>query len=250
MTPEAATQLDPTGNSAKDYCLQRVAELARARPDLVVVDLGCGDGRNVEPLLRAHPAIRYLGIDPSVRAIEDARRRLSSYDAELTSGRAYDVELAHADVVLSFSVLEHVYDREPYIRSIARNLKLDGVALVNYDAGHFNVGAERWKGPLRHALARLGRDARFQAPVREAELRRLVADAGLRIEEARFFSTRLKEVHRLVPEAVRPEFARRLLELELWLNEHVEYRDELAPFLRTRNVVLKRTESTDPVRTS
>jgi len=49
--------LDPTGNSAKDYCLQRVAEFARARPALVVVDLGCGDGRNVEPVLRAYPTI-------------------------------------------------------------------------------------------------------------------------------------------------------------------------------------------------
>jgi SAM-dependent methyltransferase len=240
---DATPRLDPTGNSAKDYCLQRAAALARARPDLVVVDLGCGDGRNVEPLLRAHPSLRYVGIDPSARAIDDARRRLAPYDAELTIGHAYDVELALADVVLSFSVLEHVYDRAPYVRSIARNLKPDGVALVNYDSGHFTIGAERWKGPVRRALARLGRDARFQAAVHEGELRRLAADAGLRIEEERFFNTHLKELSRLLPDDARHEFARRWLELELWLNERIEYRDELAPFLRTRNVVLKRTDA-------
>ncbi len=244
MTAGTPAPLDPTGNSAKDYCLQRAGERAASNPQLVVVDLGCGDGRNVEPLLRAHASIRYVGIDPSARAVDDARRRLAPYDAHLTVGRAYDVELAPADVVLSFSVLEHVYDRAPYVRSIARNLKPDGVAFVNYDSGHFSVGAERWKGPLRQALARLGRDARFQAPVREDEFRRLVADADLRVEEERFFNTHLKELHRLVPENARAEFARRWLELELWLNERIEYRDELAPLLRTRNVVLKRTQRT------
>lgn len=242
MTADPPAPLDPTGNSAKDYCLQRVAELAAVHPKLVAVDLGCGDGLNVEPLLRAHPSIRYLGIDPSARAIEGARRRLASYEAELTVGRAYDVELARADVVLSFSVLEHVYEREPYMRSIALNLKPDGVAFVNYDAGHFNVGSERWKGPLRRGLARLGRDARFQAPVSEDELAQLVAAAGLRVEEDLFFNTQVKELYRLVAPRDRPELARRWLDLELWLNERLEYEDGLAPLLRTRNVVLKRTE--------
>jgi SAM-dependent methyltransferase len=235
--------VDPTGNSAKDYCLTRVAELAAATPELTIVDLGCGDGRNVEPLLRAHPSIRYLGIDPSAEAIDGARRRLAQYPAELAVGRAYDVELATADVVLSFSVLEHVYDRVPYVRSISRNLAPAGVAFVNYDAGHFTARSERFKGPLRRGLARFGRDSRFQAPVAEDELAALVDAAGLRIEEDLFFNTHVKELYRLVAPADRPELARRWLDLELWLNDRVAYRDELAPLLRTRNVVLKRTES-------
>ena len=235
--------LDPTGNTAKDYCLVRVAALAATTPELTLVDLGCGDGRNVEPLLRAHPAIRYVGIDPAPAAIDEASRRLAPYEPELTVGRAYDVELTSADVVLSFSVLEHVYDRPPYVRSITRNLKPDGVAYVNYDLGHFNVRSERWKAPIRRALARSGRDDRYQAPVGATELDALVEAAGLRIDEDRFFNTHVKELYRLVPPADRPEAARRWLDLELWLNERIPYRDELAPLLRTRNVVLKRTDS-------
>src|SRR6266511_5593896 len=98
--------VNTTGNTAKDYCLQHVAALARVDPELVVVDLGCGDGLNVEPLLQEHPSIHYVGIDPSERAITAGRERLAAYDAELQVGRAYDVQLADADVVLSFSVLE------------------------------------------------------------------------------------------------------------------------------------------------
>jgi hypothetical protein len=43
--------LATTGNTAKDYCLARVAglarvaDLARTRPELVIVDLGCSDDK-------------------------------------------------------------------------------------------------------------------------------------------------------------------------------------------------------------
>ena len=229
--------MQSTGNTAKDYCLQRVAELARARPKLVVVDLGCGDGRNVEPLLREHAGVRYVGIDPSRSAVDAAQTRLAAHDAELHVGHAYDVHLADADVVLSFSVLEHVYRRAPYVRSVARNLKPNGAAFLNYDAGHFNDPSERWKAPVRKGLARIGRDARYQAPVREAELLNTLARAGLVVEEARFFNTHLKELYKLVPDKER--FARTWLDLELKLNDQLEYREEYAPILRTRNVVLR-----------
>jgi SAM-dependent methyltransferase len=230
--------VDSTGNTAKDYCLQRVAELARTGARLVIVDLGCGDGRNVEPLLREHPSLRYVGIDPSRAAVRAAAARLAGYDVELHVGRAYDVKLADADVVLSFSVLEHVYRREPYVRSIALNLARDGRALVNYDAGHFTVPSERWKAPVRRALARIGSDSRYQAPVREAELARLFSDAGLAVSETRFFNTHLKELYQLVPDKER--FARLWLEVELALNDAIDYREEYASVLRTRNFVLRR----------
>jgi len=230
-----------TGNTAKDYCLQRVAELARHGPQLTIVDLGCGDGRNVEPLLREHPSLCYAGIDPSATAIDAAASRLAAYDADVRVGHAYDVELAQADVVFSFSVLEHVYRRAPYVRSIACNLKPGGAAFVNYDSGHFNVGAERWKAPLREVLARVGRDAHYQAPVREAEMQQLLGGAGLVVEEARFFNTHLKELYQRVPD--KEAFARAWLELELKLNDAVEYRDEYAPFLRTRNLVLRHVQN-------
>jgi SAM-dependent methyltransferase len=214
-----------------------VAELARTNPELTIVDLGCGDGRTVEPLLREHASLRYVGVDPSRGAIDAARTRLAAYDAELHVARAYDEHVADADVVLSFSVLEHVYRRAPYVRSIARNLKPDGIAFVNYDSGHFNVGSERWKGPIREALARVGQDTRYQAPVREAEITRLLAEAGLVVEEARFFNTHLKELYQRLPDKQR--FAHLWLEIELKLNDWIEYRDDYAPFLRTRNLVLR-----------
>ena len=236
--PLRQPRLNSTGNTAKDYCLRLVAERAAANPGLTIVDLGCGDGRNVEPLLSGYPRVHYVGVDPSPQAIASARRRLAAFDAHLEVARAYDIYLDDADVVLSFSVLEHVYKRAPYMHSIARNLKPDGAAFVNYDAGHFSAGSERWKAPVRRALAAAGRDAHFQAPVREDEFAQLTAGAGLRIDEARFFNTHLKELYKLVPD--RDAFADTWLRIELELNDVVEYRDEYAPLLRTRNFVLSR----------
>ena len=89
--------------------------------------------------------------------------------------------------------------------------------------------------PLRRALARIGRESRYQSPVREAEIACLLADAGLVVAEARFFNTHLKELYQRVPDKER--FARVWLQVELALNDAVDYRDEYAPFLRTRNLV-------------
>jgi hypothetical protein len=91
---------------------------------------------------------------------------------------------------------------------------------------------------LRRLLARIGADARYQAPVREDELKALAGAAGLRIAEARSFNTHLKELYKLVPD--RQAFAELWLRLELELSDAVDYRDEYAPFLRTRNVILSR----------
>lgn len=54
-----------TGNAAKIYCLNWIAAHAqRHTGPLTLLDLGCGDGSHFVQLLRAFPAIRYVGIEP------------------------------------------------------------------------------------------------------------------------------------------------------------------------------------------
>jgi len=234
------------GNAAKLYCLNRIDELAAAGDELTILDLGCGDAANFPALLRKHGQIRYVGVEPSAEACERARRTLQGLRAEIVHARAYDFEGPSAEVVVSFSVLEHVYRRGRYLSCASRNLAPGGLVLINYDAGHF-VGAPgapspriaRWKSHAGRALARAGYEAKYQAMVREQEFRSLVARAGLEIREERVFNTELKSVYNLLPEERREPFMARWLEVELYLNElGIEYRDELAAIFRTRNFVL------------
>lgn len=229
------------GNTAKLYCLRLLDEWAGSGAVTSVLDLGCGDGRNFAELLRRHPRVRYVGVEPDPGAAKQARRGLPA--AEIVRGSAYDVRRGPFDAVVSFSVLEHVVDRRRYLEAARANLAAAGRLLLNYDSGHFVADAaprERIKGVVGRGLAAFGVESRYQAFVREDEFRELAAAAGLRIVEARSFNTDLKRLYPLLPEARREAFMERWLEFELSLDElGVEYRDELASIFRTRNFVLE-----------
>ena len=231
------------GNAAKLYCLRALDTLARERSELRIVDLGAGTAANAVALLRAHPHVRYVAVEPDEAACRAAERNLAGLAAEVVRAQAYDVEVGPADAVVSFSVLEHVYDRDAYFRCIARHLGPGARAWMNYDSGHFTrPGArDRVKTALGPVFARLGQEQWFQAFVRESELRKLAATAGLEIAEAKSFNTDLKLLYRLVPEERQEAFTERWLELELAANELLPtYEDAHARYFMTRNVVLRR----------
>jgi SAM-dependent methyltransferase len=232
------------GNAAKLYCLQLIDEAAvRAGGEFRIVDLGCGDGRNFVELSRRRGNVRYVGVEPSRPAAQQARRLLPR--AEIVNASAYDVRLDPADAVVSFSVLEHVVDRARYFDALRANLAVDGRVYLNYDSGHFgpNVSvAERPKAFAARLLARFGNESRYRAPVAEGEVRELVGCAALRVVDDKGFNTDLKRVYRDVPEADKDAFMEPWLAFELALNAAGFRYDERVFW--TRNLILER--ASDP----
>jgi SAM-dependent methyltransferase len=230
------------GNAAKLYCLHRIDQLAeRNGGSLTILDLGCGEARNFVALLRKRAGISYIGVDPSSVACDRARHALDGLGADVVRAPAYDVDLGPADVVVSFSVLEHVFQRRRYMACMKRNLAADGLIFLNYDAGHFVIDStrERWRRPIRELLAHLGWEGKYQRFVSEAEFNRLVEEAGLRIMEGKFFNTHLKGVYPIVPSRKRDAFMQRWLDFELFLNTlGIDYEDAYASHFWTRNFVL------------
>jgi SAM-dependent methyltransferase len=230
------------GNTAKLYCLQLIDRAAsETEGEFRIVDLGCGTGSNFVELLRRRPNVRYVGVEPSRRAADEARRALP--EAEILSQTAYDVRLEPAHAVVSFSVLEHVVDRERYFAAARANLRPDGRLYLNYDSGHFvadaNLG-ERAKALASQLLARVGSESRYRARVREAEFTTLAEGAGLNIVDDKVFNTDVKRIVAYVRDDRRDAFTESWLAFELELNElGLDYRDELATIFRTRNVVLE-----------
>lgn len=240
-----------TGNSAKLYCLDWIAAQAEARDGaLTILDLGCGTGANFIELLKRYPGVRYTGVEPSGAACAEARRILPPAQATIHQSYAYDVmgRLVQEpfDVVVSFSVLEHVYRRPAYLKAARDCLKADGRFLINYDAGHFvnpNGIKERAKNIIGPLLAPLGIERYYQRFVPEAEFRADAANAGLEILEARAFNTGLKGIHKLIPPEHSAEHMRRWLDYELWLDTiGTPYRDDLARIWRSRNFILHRAD--------
>ena len=229
------------GNAAKLYCLDWVSELAAAG-DLTILDLGCGTGEQVVPLLERHPHVRYVGVEPRPADAARAIEVLAPFRAEVLNEHAYDVDRP-ADVVLSFTVLQFVVERERYFECLGRNLAPEGHAFVNYDSSRF-IGENRESRLsllARRMLAAVGRDRRFLAPVYEQQFRSLVRGAGLQVVDDKMFHYGVKRVFPHVREEDRASFMRRWLELELYFNElGIEYADDLAPLFPARNFVLRK----------
>jgi len=228
------------GNAAKLYCLRLLDEAAeRAGGEFGILDLGCGDAGDFVELLRRHENVRYVGVEPSKRAAEAAARALPS--ARIVNAAAYDIRVEPADAVVSFSVLEHVVDRERYVDAVVANLAPGGRVYLNYDSGHFyndvNAG-ERARAVVGTLLARLGNESHYRAVVAESELEALLRRSGLRIVDDKGFNTELKVAWRHVPVEQREAFMESWLAFELGLNTAgIGYRPHL---YRTRNLILER----------
>ncbi len=101
-----------------DQRLDAVRDAVLAAGARTVLDLGCGEGRLIRRLMREAGIDRILGVDPSVRALENAKRRLHLDDAgealrdrvqvqmgSLTYG---DRRWAGFDAATLIEVIEHV----------------------------------------------------------------------------------------------------------------------------------------------
>ena len=250
------TTLFTAGNSAKLFCLNLIEKIInRQGESLILLDLGCGAAANFIKLLKKHPRLRYVGVEPSSEACEIARKNTSAYNATIINAPAYQLDLEPADIIISFSVLEHVYRRNAYMQAVKKHLKREGVLMINYDSGHFiepppapiwAVGSERWKNRFGGWMARIGYERYFQAFVREDEFHALLNETGLKALDDKFFNTDLKNVYKLIPSQNIDDYMRRWLEFELYLNQMaIRYDDAMSKWFRTRNFVVSH-QNADP----
>jgi SAM-dependent methyltransferase len=93
-----------------------------------VLDLGCGSGENLIPLVKRGAHV--IGIDLSPELIALARERLTQYGlaARLEVASAYDTGLENdsVDVVFSIALLHHLPDLARARREIQRMLRPGG----------------------------------------------------------------------------------------------------------------------------
>lgn len=97
-----------------------------------VLDLGCNTGYGTAVLAKS--AREVIGVDVSVTALEEARRRFGS--AENLSftevdGRTLPFEDGHFDVVVSMQVIEHIGDYDRYLSEIRRVSRPGGTAIFS-----------------------------------------------------------------------------------------------------------------------
>lgn len=232
-----------SGNAAKVYCLDWIRRyILEKNEEIKVLDLGCGAGLNFARLLKSHNGVTYVGIDPSKEACNRAQENLEGLNARILNSPGYDIYdrlKEKFDIVVSFSVLEHVYKRADYLASAKECLKDGGYFLINYDAGHFLHGKERLITAIGQFLTRFGVEKYYQSFVKESDFLKMIQEIGLKILDAKFFNTGLKDTYKAIPEPHKADYMSRWLEFELWLNNlGINYDDSKARFFGTRNFIL------------
>ena len=231
------------GNAAKLYCLNWIERYVVEKGDEVkILDLGCGTALNFANLLKLYPQVSYVGVEPAKDTWLKAQQNLNGLKASILNLPGYQLYTKlreKFDIVVSFSVLEHVYRRLDYLGSAKKCLKEDGYFLINYDSGHFTGGREKLIRAIGKVLVKFGIERYYQSFIKEEDFGRMVEKTGFTIIEEKFFNTGLKGTYKIIPESRRAEYMNRWLGLELWLNElEIEYNDAKARYLGTRNFIL------------
>lgn len=122
-----------------DFDISYYIDLA-GRVGGTVLDLGCGTGRILLPLLRA--GIKVSGLDNSASMLEIARRKIAraGHNAELFLGDIRNFELPDRYDLILLPYYTMIYmlndsDRSQVLQSVHRHLRENGVFAFDFDAG-------------------------------------------------------------------------------------------------------------------
>ena len=140
-----------------------------------ILEIGCGTGHNV-PMLRGFGAVDAVELDPAARAVASERLGIEVMGASLPGLEG--IAECHYDLVAILDVIEHVEDDSAGLAAITRLLKSGGKVLIT-------VPAHQW---MWSAHDRLNHHHRRYS---KKTLTELVAGAGLRLEQMRYFNSLL-----------------------------------------------------------
>jgi SAM-dependent methyltransferase len=228
------------GNVAKMQTVDTILQDDRA---LTIFDYGCGDAGDWPTILAEHPQLKLIGYEPFAPSYQKAVRRLAGMNADLLTGSELKDRNFKADVIVSFSVFEHVFARKEYLRQAKEHLAADGVFYLNYDDGHFRNlldlnSAATWPGNVRTwlhnlfapTLAKVGHIATYQRRVAAREAEDLVIESGFRILHSEYNNlVSLKVLSKTIRPEKQQEFSRFWIRVEEELNNRFLSRER--PYL-------------------
>jgi SAM-dependent methyltransferase len=108
-----------------------------------LLEVGCGEGRGVEELLPL--AQSYVGLDKIGEVIEMLRAKFPNVDfRQAVIPPFVGFEEASFDTIVSFQVIEHIYDDRLFLQEIYRMLKPGGRAIISTPNINHTLSRNPW----------------------------------------------------------------------------------------------------------
>ena len=128
-------QAIPGGRKKLDFIFALVERLRAERPDLKVLDVGCGNGPLTFPI--AALGVPVVGVDVNAASIERNRAasRFPNARFAVVPGASFDLGETF-DLIICSEVLEHLDAPQPLVDSIARHLAPGGTLMVTVPNGY------------------------------------------------------------------------------------------------------------------
>lgn len=150
------------------YVIPYIKELMPIDASTRVLEIGCGEGGNIPPFLRAGCSV--VGIDLNKKQIENARIFLqemgSIENVELLCQDIYDVDsekIGRFDLIIMRDVIEHIHNQERFMAELPRFLNEGGKIFFGFPpwrmpfGGHQQICASKLlsKLPYFHLLPKI-----------------------------------------------------------------------------------------------
>jgi len=161
----------------------------------LMIDLGCGTGRFTEPLA-THFGVQVVGIDPSQKMMDQARRKPATGNVLYRQGSAECVPLPDrcADLVFISNVYHHLKRPTVVAQECRRLLRhagcvciRNGVQEMDFPHRHFSPGLEAVIGselPSRREIERVFRGAGFTPVVNQIVTQTIATNRSSFVEKS------------------------------------------------------------------
>jgi SAM-dependent methyltransferase len=162
------------------------------RPDMTVLDCGCGKGTIALGLARSVPTGWIIGVDLDKGCLATARGHANlleqkNFSCTVADGRRLPFPNETFDTVFCHSMLEILGDPENAVAEFRRIIKHNGfVGAASVEYGGIIFGGKKTDGPIRFYEIRqqVWRDLQIAEPNMGRRLRGLFEEAGFRRVEA------------------------------------------------------------------
>lgn len=152
--------------TTQKYVIPFIEQQHPVTPDVVVLEIGCGEGGNMKPFLDL--GCRVTGIDLSVPQIERAKEFYAAHPQQdkltLIAEDIYRIESLPQpfDIIIMRDVIEHIPDQERFMSFVKKFLKPTGVLFIGFPpwqnpfGGHQQIVRHRFisRTPWIHLLPR------------------------------------------------------------------------------------------------